>query len=652
MKKLFIAGLLSLCTFIATAQDEQVPGVVTITADETYAPGQPIRVFGEYIPVDAAVNAAGEHTWSLYSTDEDGNVNGDPLITETLPNGPEPEYNFHGSEALPAERTYVITLSVTDMQGRQVRGPWAWTTITIYNITANSSVHCGDNITATGSFSATGPGYTPVMSYDWGMRMCDAAGNYTFPFDYFFQSYSNAVSGSFTTPTFIFPNSNQVACNTYWKIRIVFKDVNNNVLATRTKVIYITSSAITANNTFCYNSPVSGSGNYWSGPSNPLAAYHVWSVTPSNSAGYTGTNPATYGPQQTGTTINGTYIAANYIFPGNIFTFSSGSYYLLTVIFLDGNYAMIPNTNATKVIYISPLPQPTISGPASICGSGTYTAGNLSGSSLYNWKVSKNSFLNPWIGNTNPVTIPPLAFDNIHLQVTDANGCQSIPTSLAVTNSYVDPTFYYWGKGAVDASHFWMGFQRASNGGGDVYTVEEVNPASPYASIGTVYSNTCWGTSTIIYPFNYNGSTTGTTYNCTTAPYPKGYFDNNKTYKITRTINNAGCISTSYLIFDVNGVCSGCRMAQVENNPANTDNADNNFLVFPNPNNGTFQVKFNAPADNAQAELFNIMGERVDAFNITGDTYSYLPAQTLASGVYLLRINNNGTLFTKRIVVE
>lgn len=78
----------------------------------------------------------------------------------------------------------------------------------------------------------------------------------------------------------------------------------------------------------------------------------------------------------------------------------------------------------------------------------------------------------------------------------------------------------------------------------------------------------------------------------------------------------------------------------------------NSFNVFPNPGNGSFQVTLAEPVVNAQAELINVLGERVDAFTFSGKTYNYSPAKALAPGVYLLRITGNGVQYTQQVMVE
>lgn len=83
--------------------------------------------------------------------------------------------------------------------------------------------------------------------------------------------------------------------------------------------------------------------------------------------------------------------------------------------------------------------------------------------------------------------------------------------------------------------------------------------------------------------------------------------------------------------------------------PATTGNA---FNVFPNPGNGSFTIQYASEVENAQVEIINVLGERVDAFTFSGTVYNYTPAAALPSGVYMLRITNNGEQKNMQLVVE
>lgn len=76
------------------------------------------------------------------------------------------------------------------------------------------------------------------------------------------------------------------------------------------------------------------------------------------------------------------------------------------------------------------------------------------------------------------------------------------------------------------------------------------------------------------------------------------------------------------------------------------------FNVFPNPSQGAFTIQYPTAVENAQVEIINVLGERVEVFTFSGTTYNYTPAAKLAPGVYLLRITNCGEQKDVELVIE
>ncbi|AUC74632.1 zinc-dependent metalloprotease [Olleya sp. Bg11-27] len=82
---------------------------------------------------------------------------------------------------------------------------------------------------------------------------------------------------------------------------------------------------------------------------------------------------------------------------------------------------------------------------------------------------------------------------------------------------------------------------------------------------------------------------------------------------------------------------------------------EDNFSVYPNPNNGEFSIKFSDVSGDVNVEVFDIRGRSVLQNNyskITGDFNKSLNLGNVESGIYLLNIKNNGRTITKKIVVE
>lgn len=78
------------------------------------------------------------------------------------------------------------------------------------------------------------------------------------------------------------------------------------------------------------------------------------------------------------------------------------------------------------------------------------------------------------------------------------------------------------------------------------------------------------------------------------------------------------------------------------------------LVLYPNPNNGTFNLSFNASGDNVMVNIHDIRGRQIlskqyDANGLFNQTINIQDAQ---SGVYLVTIEDGSRKVTKKIVVE
>jgi len=77
---------------------------------------------------------------------------------------------------------------------------------------------------------------------------------------------------------------------------------------------------------------------------------------------------------------------------------------------------------------------------------------------------------------------------------------------------------------------------------------------------------------------------------------------------------------------------------------------ENNFTLFPNPNNGTFTLQLNMTAV-AQVIVYDAIGQIVSSQYLQPSTQHQL--QLESSGVYLIAvIAENGQRSTKRVIVN
>jgi hypothetical protein len=81
----------------------------------------------------------------------------------------------------------------------------------------------------------------------------------------------------------------------------------------------------------------------------------------------------------------------------------------------------------------------------------------------------------------------------------------------------------------------------------------------------------------------------------------------------------------------------------------------NNLLVYPNPSNGTFTIKFDAkPASNTRISLLNLLGQEVWTESQTlkmGEQELSINTK-LSDGVYILRLQNDGEQMVKNIIIK
>jgi subtilisin-like proprotein convertase family protein len=81
---------------------------------------------------------------------------------------------------------------------------------------------------------------------------------------------------------------------------------------------------------------------------------------------------------------------------------------------------------------------------------------------------------------------------------------------------------------------------------------------------------------------------------------------------------------------------------------------ENSFSIYPNPNNGEFNVKFKSASNNVTLELFDIRGRSIytKGYNNSGAFNETINLGNVQSGMYLLNVNDGSRTFTKKIIVE
>lgn len=98
-----------------------------------------------------------------------------------------------------------------------------------------------------------------------------------------------------------------------------------------------------------------------------------------------------------------------------------------------------------------------------------------------------------------------------------------------------------------------------------------------------------------------------------------------------------------------------CESGNIPILSTNEFNLENTLSVYPNPNNGEFNIKFNVRTDNVEVQVFDIRGRSVfdsTYTNGSGEFNETINLGTVNSGVYLLNINDGENTVIKKIIVE
>ncbi|MEH6537024.1 MAG: reprolysin-like metallopeptidase [Psychroserpens sp.] len=85
------------------------------------------------------------------------------------------------------------------------------------------------------------------------------------------------------------------------------------------------------------------------------------------------------------------------------------------------------------------------------------------------------------------------------------------------------------------------------------------------------------------------------------------------------------------------------------------DNEDFTFSVYPNPNDGEFNVRFENPiSDTIKISVFDIRGRRIfeNSFTANSDFNQAVKLNTIQSGMYLVTVSDGTNKATKKIVID
>ncbi|PCJ28316.1 MAG: hypothetical protein COA97_01400 [Flavobacteriales bacterium] len=124
--------------------------------------------------------------------------------------------------------------------------------------------------------------------------------------------------------------------------------------------------------------------------------------------------------------------------------------------------------------------------------------------------------------------------------------------------------------------------------------------------------------------------------------------------------NDGGYIMCGYIINSSLPQKNDVLVIKVDSNGCDVSNCtvginentliENEVIVYPNPNNGTFTIEA-SNLENSVLEIYNLTGQLVNQTTLNKNT-TVIDINNQAKGLYLLKISNNKQLITKRIVKQ
>jgi hypothetical protein len=338
--------------------------------------------------------------------------------------------------------------------------------------------------------------------------------------------------------------------------------------------------------------------------------------------------------------------------------------YTVTVTSYCGTSASAPYT----VNEVAP-PTPSVSGNLAICANSntSLTAANPTGTLVNNWYDANGNFLANGdvfvtpnlISNTTYNVVSTQFYSDTLKASPHSNGIGGggyvNSSQYEIFNSYTDFTLRSVLVYSQSAGNIVIALQDST--GTDIQSITATVPAGqsrvtlnfavPIASNLrlTAKSMTVTGlyrnNNSAIYPYNMNGvlSIIGASAG---ASYFYYFYD----WEILNP--NGFCVSPQTPVSVAVSACSGLQMEDLQ--------FLNEMKLMPNPNNGEFNVQFNAPElGDATLQVSNLLGQNVYTQNlgqVSGEVQQAVNLNQLPAGVYLMKITYKGKPYVQKFVVQ
>lgn len=312
------------------------------------------------------------------------------------------------------------------------------------------------------------------------------------------------------------------------------------------------------------------------------------------------------------------------------------------------------SATGAKTLSVNPLPVVSISGNTAVCtgGSAVLTA---SGATTYSWNTS---------ASTSTISVSPVTTTTYSVLGTNSSNCSNTATFTVAVNA--TPTLVLGASqtSVCAGSTVNIGVTGATNytwstGSNSVSINPTVSATTNYSVVGS--TNGCASNTNITITANANptvSATTSASLICNgspavlTATGATTYSWN--TSATTSTISVTPSVTTSYT---VTGTTNGCSntfvISQAVSGCVGIDTkaaSATGILVYPNPNTGEFTIELN----NGSIKNIDVMDltGRVIISNTSSNDKVDFNINTLANGIYYVRIQSNNTVEVIKIVKQ
>ncbi len=306
------------------------------------------------------------------------------------------------------------------------------------------------------------------------------------------------------------------------------------------------------------------------------------------------------------------------------------------------------STTGAKTLTVNALPVVGITGTTAIC-SGNSAILTGTGATTYSWNTS---------ASTNTISINPVTPTTYSVLGTDANNCSNTATFAVNINS--SPTVSVANGTICSGSSFTLNPSGATS---YTYSTGPVVTPSTNSTYTVTGANAAGCTNSTVATVSVNATptvnaTSSASLICNgspavlTATGASTYSWN--TTATTSTISVTPSVTTSYTVTGTTNGCSNTFVISQAVSPCTGVNANaitvSGLLVYPNPNTGEFTIELN----NGSVKNIDVMDltGRVIISNSSSNDKVDFNINTLANGVYYVRIQSNNTVEVIKIVKQ